>query len=123
MTRHFREHQKGKETSTNPIASIYAWSRGLMHRAKLDNNTALHQYALQLEAACIETVESGFMTKDLAIAVHGAKYASRPPHMLARLASAHVPPCACHVPACKRHVPAQPVPALLTPRAPSTRSA
>ena len=92
VTRHFREHQKGKETSTNPIASIYAWSRGLMHRAKLDNNPALHQYALHLEAACVEAVESGFMTKDLAIAVHGAKYAPSPaPPMLVCLVSPGTP--------------------------------
>jgi len=71
VTRHFRDHQAGKETSTNPIASIFAWSRGLAHRAKLDNNQALARYAEQLEAACIETVENGFMTKDLALCIHG----------------------------------------------------
>jgi isocitrate dehydrogenase len=71
VTRHYRDHQKGKETSTNPIASIFAWSRGLAHRAKLDNNQALAKYSQNLEAACIEAVESGFMTKDLAICVHG----------------------------------------------------
>jgi len=71
VTRHFRDHQAGKETSTNPIASIFAWSRGLAHRAKLDNNKELARYVEHLEAACIETVENGFMTKDLAICVHG----------------------------------------------------
>ena len=74
VTRHYREYQKGKETSTNPVASIFAWSRGLLHRAKLDNNPVLHHYATQLEAACIETIETGYMTKDLAIAIHGAEY-------------------------------------------------
>jgi len=71
VTRHFREHQKGKETSTNPIASIFAWSRGLEHRAKLDNNTELANFCKQLEEICIETIESGNMTKDLAICVKG----------------------------------------------------
>jgi len=74
VTRHFREHQKGKETSTNPIASIYAWTRGLKHRAKLDNNKPLAAFADNLEAVCVETVESGFMTKDLAVCIHGNKY-------------------------------------------------
>jgi len=71
VTRHFREHQKGRETSTNPIASIFAWSRGLAHRAKLDRNDALGKYAEALESACIDAVEGGFMTKDLAICVYG----------------------------------------------------
>jgi isocitrate dehydrogenase len=78
VTRHFREHQKGRETSTNPIASVFAWSRGLLHRAKLDGNAPLAQYATHLEDACIEAVEAGFMTKDLAIAVHGASYVAQP---------------------------------------------
>ena len=69
VTRHYREHQKGKETSTNSIASIFAWTRGLAHRAKLDDNTALKLFANTLEKVCIETVESGFMTKDLALLV------------------------------------------------------
>ncbi|MBM3556261.1 MAG: NADP-dependent isocitrate dehydrogenase [Alphaproteobacteria bacterium] len=69
VTRHYREHQKGRETSTNPIASIFAWTRGLMHRAKLDNNPDLHAFAEALEKVCVETVESGFMTKDLAILI------------------------------------------------------
>lgn len=69
VTRHFREHQKGKETSTNSIASIFAWSRGLAHRAKLDDNAALAKFATTLETVCIDTVEAGFMTKDLALLV------------------------------------------------------
>ena len=71
VTRHYRQHQQGKETSTNPIASIFAWTRGLMHRGKLDNNKELIYFAQQLEQVCIETVESGKMTKDLALLVHG----------------------------------------------------
>jgi len=71
VTRHYREHQKGKETSTNPIASIYAWTRGLAFRAKLDNNAELAKFADLLEKVCVETVESGRMTKDLAICIHG----------------------------------------------------
>jgi len=71
VTRHFRLHQQGKETSTNPIASIFAWSRGLMHRANLDGNKELHAFATALEAVCVETVESGFMTKDLALCRKG----------------------------------------------------
>jgi isocitrate dehydrogenase len=71
VTRHFRMWQQGKETSTNPIASIFAWTRGLIHRAKLDNNQALHDFAIALEETCIKTVEAGQMTKDLAICVHG----------------------------------------------------
>lgn len=69
VTRHYREHQAGRETSTNPIASIFAWTRGLMHRAKLDDNAALDKFAHTLEKVCIETVEAGFMTKDLAILI------------------------------------------------------
>ena len=69
VTRHYREHQKGKETSTNAIASIFAWSRGLIHRAKLDNNEALLKFAATLEKVCVDTVEAGFMTKDLALLV------------------------------------------------------
>jgi len=70
VTRHYRQHQQGKETSTNPIASIYAWTRGLMHRGKLDNNAALIDFCEKLEQVCIETVESGKMTKDLAILIY-----------------------------------------------------
>jgi isocitrate dehydrogenase len=69
VTRHYREHQKGKETSTNSIASIFAWTRGLAHRAKLDDNEALARFAATLEKVCIDTVEAGFMTKDLALLV------------------------------------------------------
>jgi isocitrate dehydrogenase len=69
VTRHYREHQKGKETSTNSIASIFAWSRGLAHRAKLDDNAALAKFATTLETVCIDTVEAGSMTKDLALLV------------------------------------------------------
>lgn len=66
-----RQHQKGKPTSTNPIASIFAWTRGLAHRAKLDGTPELEKFALCLEKACIDTVESGQMTKDLAICIQG----------------------------------------------------
>jgi isocitrate dehydrogenase len=69
VTRHYREHQKGKATSTNSIASIFAWTRGLAHRAKLDGNTALDKFAHTLEKVCVDTVEAGFMTKDLALLV------------------------------------------------------
>src|SRR5450432_1221250 len=69
VTRHYREHQKGKETSTNSIASIFAWTRGLAHRAKLDHNIELGKFADTLEKVCVDTVESGFMTKDLALLV------------------------------------------------------
>ncbi|AVO45441.1 NADP-dependent isocitrate dehydrogenase [Phreatobacter cathodiphilus] len=69
VTRHYREHQKGKETSTNSIASIFAWSRGLAHRAKLDDNAQLKRFAEELEKVCVDTVESGFMTKDLALLI------------------------------------------------------
>jgi isocitrate dehydrogenase len=69
VTRHYREHQKGKETSTNSIASIFAWTRGLTHRAKLDDNAELARFSTTLERVCVETVESGFMTKDLALLV------------------------------------------------------
>ena len=69
VTRHYREHQKGNETSTNSIASIYAWTGGLKHRAKLDNNKLLEDFALKLEKVVIKTVENGSMTKDLAILV------------------------------------------------------
>ncbi len=71
VTRHYRMHQQGKETSTNPIASIFAWTRGLAHRAKLDGNHDLLNFSKKLEKICIDTVESGHMTKDLALLVHG----------------------------------------------------
>ena len=69
VTRHYRLHQQGKETSTNPIASIFAWARGLYHRGKMDNNEELKKFVKTLEKTCIETVESGLMTKDLAILI------------------------------------------------------
>lgn len=69
VTRHYRQHQKGEETSTNSIASIFAWTRGLAHRAKLDSNEALKSFALTLEKVCVDTVEAGYMTKDLALLV------------------------------------------------------
>ncbi|XP_043265243.1 isocitrate dehydrogenase [NADP] cytoplasmic [Colletes gigas] len=72
VTRHYRQYQQKKPTSTNPIASIFAWTRGLLHRAKLDNNDKLKQFAETLEAVCINTMEAGFMTKDLAICIKGA---------------------------------------------------
>lgn len=71
VTRHYRQHQQGKKTSTNPIASIFAWTRGLAHRGKLDGNDALIQFANSLEDVCVETVEGGKMTKDLALLIHG----------------------------------------------------
>ncbi len=71
VTRHYRQHQKGEKTSTNPIASIFAWSRGLAFRAKLDNNEALLQFCQTLEKVCVNTVESGKMTKDLALCIYG----------------------------------------------------
>ena len=73
VTRHFRDYQAGKPTSTNPIASIFAWTRGLAFRGKLDNNHALIDFANALEEVCIETVEEGKMTKDLAVCIHGNK--------------------------------------------------
>ena len=71
VTRHYRQHQQGKPTSTNPIASIFAWTRGLSHRAKLDDNAELARFATALEEVCVETVESGKMTKDLAVCIYG----------------------------------------------------
>ena len=76
VTRHYRDHQAGKKTSTNPIASIFAWSRGLAHRGKLDNNAELIDFCTKLEQVCVETVESGKMTKDLAVCIHGNKVAA-----------------------------------------------
>jgi isocitrate dehydrogenase len=73
VTRHYRDHQAGKPTSTNPIASIFAWTRGLAFRGKLDNNQPLIDFCNALEAVCIEVVESGKMTKDLAVCIHGNK--------------------------------------------------
>lgn len=73
VTRHYRDHQAGKPTSTNPIASIFAWTRGLAFRGQLDNNQELIDFTQALEQVCIETVESGIMTKDLAVCIHGNK--------------------------------------------------
>lgn len=73
VTRHYRMHQQGKPTSTNPIASIFAWTRGLGHRGKLDNNPELIHFCETLEKVCVETVESGKMTKDLAVCIYGEK--------------------------------------------------
>jgi isocitrate dehydrogenase len=80
VTRHFRQHQQGKKTSTNPIASIFAWTRGLDFRGKLDGNAALRNFAQTLEAVCVDVVEQGKMTKDLAMLIHGD--ATKPEHYL-----------------------------------------
>jgi isocitrate dehydrogenase len=71
VTRHYRDYQKGKKTSTNPVASIYAWTRGLIKRAELDNNKELANYCQTLEQSIIDTILDGKMTKDLALCVHG----------------------------------------------------
>ncbi|KAK9745641.1 Isocitrate/isopropylmalate dehydrogenase [Popillia japonica] len=81
VTRHYRLYQKGQETSTNPIASIFAWTRGLLHRAKLDNNSKLTNFAETLERVCIETIEAGYMTKDLAICIKGMANVKRSDYM------------------------------------------
>jgi len=81
VTRHYREHQKGNPTSTNPIASIFAWTRGLEHRGKLDNNPELQKWCTSLEKACVDTVDGGRMTKDLAGCIHGLKNV-KPEHYL-----------------------------------------
>jgi len=81
VTRHYRLHQKGQDTSTNPIASIFAWSRGLLHRAKLDDNKALRDYSMTLEKVCTGTIEAGHMTKDLAICIKGAADVTRKDYM------------------------------------------
>jgi len=73
VTRHYRQHQQGKATSTNPIASIFAWTRGLAFRGKLDKNQELIDFCTTLEKVCVDTVESGTMTKDLALCIHGKK--------------------------------------------------
>lgn len=77
VTRHFREHQKGKETSTNPVASIFAWTRGLAYRAQLDKNEKLADFCKKLEASVIETIENGSMTKDLALCISEGKPVAR----------------------------------------------
>jgi isocitrate dehydrogenase len=71
VTRHYRDHQKGKPTSTNPIASIFAWTQGIAHRGRLDGTPEVTAFAKKLEQVCVETVEAGFMTKDLAVCIHG----------------------------------------------------
>lgn len=81
VTRHYREHQKGRETSTNPVASIFAWTKGMEHRGKLDGNNDLIKWAHTLEKACIDTIESGKMTKDLAGCIHGIRNV-KPEHYL-----------------------------------------
>lgn len=74
VTRHYRQHQQGHETSTNPVASIFAWTRGLAFRAKLDGNQPLKEFCDALEAACVEVIDvEGVMTKDLAVAIHGGE--------------------------------------------------
>jgi isocitrate dehydrogenase len=73
VTRHYRQHQKGQKTSTNPIASIFAWTRGLEHRGRLDGNEALINFCQTLEQVCVDVVESGKMTKDLAVCIYGNK--------------------------------------------------
>jgi isocitrate dehydrogenase len=80
VTRHYRDHQQGKPTSTNPIASIFAWTKGLAFRGKLDDNPQLIDFCEKLEAVCVETVESGKMTKDLALCIHGKDL--KPEHYL-----------------------------------------
>ncbi|KAL1139833.1 hypothetical protein AAG570_006810 [Ranatra chinensis] len=81
VTRHFRMYQQGKETSTNPIASIFAWTKGLSHRAKLDNNEELKRFCEILENVCVQTIESGSMTKDLAICIKGMADVERSDYM------------------------------------------
>lgn len=81
VTRHYRFHQQGKETSTNSVASIFAWTRGLMHRGKLDENKDLVLFAETLERVCVDTIESGHMTKDLAICMKGLANVSRPDYL------------------------------------------
>ncbi|XP_071114310.1 isocitrate dehydrogenase [NADP], mitochondrial-like [Haliotis cracherodii] len=81
VTRHYREHQKGNPTSTNPVASIFAWTRGLEHRGKLDGNADLQRFCQQMEEACVQCIDSGKMTKDLAGCIHGLKNV-KPEHYL-----------------------------------------
>ncbi|KAA0198420.1 hypothetical protein HAZT_HAZT010072 [Hyalella azteca] len=80
VTRHYRQHQQGKETSTNPIASIFAWTRGLLHRARLDDNARLQRFAETLEDVCVATIEAGHMTKDLAICIKGTNGSAHAPY-------------------------------------------
>jgi isocitrate dehydrogenase len=81
VTRHYREHEKGNPTSTNPIASIFAWTRGLAFRGKIDKNDELIKFCHTLEEVCIATVESGKMTKDLAVCIHGNKVSHGPDYL------------------------------------------
>ena len=85
VTRHFRQHQLGKETSTNPIASIFAWTRGLAHRGRLDETPDVVRFAETLERVCVDTVEGGHMTKDLALLVGGDTTFLTTQQFLARL--------------------------------------
>jgi isocitrate dehydrogenase len=71
VTRHYRLHQRGEKTSTNPVASIFAWTGGLKHRGKLDDTKTLVDFCEALEKSCVDTIEAGFMTKDLAVCIHG----------------------------------------------------
>jgi len=73
VTRHYREYQKGRPTSTNPVASIFAWTKGLEHRATLDGNADLARYCQLMEKACVDTIDAGKMTKDLAGCIYGLK--------------------------------------------------
>jgi isocitrate dehydrogenase len=77
VTRHYRDHQKGKPTSTNPVASIFAWTVGLKHRGKLDGNEDLIRFGETLEKVCVSTIEGGVMTKDLAVAITGSTNPSK----------------------------------------------
>ncbi len=77
VTRHYRQHQKGQKTSTNPVASIFAWTRGLAHRGKLDQNAELIRFSETLEKVCVSTIQSGKMTKDLAVSIHGNKLSEK----------------------------------------------
>jgi isocitrate dehydrogenase len=85
VTRHYRQHQKGRETSTNPIASIFAWTRGLIYRGRFDATPDVTAFAETLERVCIETVESGAMTKDLAILIGPAQPWMNTQDFLARI--------------------------------------
>src|SRR6202008_4513646 len=89
VTRHFRQHEQGKPTSTNPIASIFAWTRGLSARGRMDDTPAVSEFAETLERACIETVESGKMTKDLALLVGGDQPYLTTQEFLAAVAESH----------------------------------
>jgi len=82
VTRHYREHQKGNPTSTNPVASIFAWTLGLKHRAKLDGNPELANFADSVEKACVSSIEEGNMTKDLAGCIYGLRNVKREHYLL-----------------------------------------